>query len=656
MTLKQTNDFKLDVVEAAIEEKDHTIHKGNSTRELGQRLLKEYPHGRRTFQYNADVDIPQNPIFQRRSHFTIDDSVLREELFEYSRFLKKNTMEIIQDILEEGWDYVPIEEVNKMEGRIDKIEIDKINKMDIEEWSKNLEEKFILATSKALIVDSAFICRMEDEEEKKQKENFFVFTSNDVHRPFINALRQITEIYFYFKSPEAYYEKTGEKFAEVPIGFLTQNTSDEERIHRFRLVQSNKEEQIKQGINSWQQKENDRLKLSTIPSQIEVVKRDCVVITPEKKVGYVFGWPKYLDLCQTALDKLHLRMCEAIIMGKGGINRTVVFNTNRSSDVKAKLVRQTARGFKSLGTVYEIQGGANQPLDQYYKVDGTIIPDLKSDIYNKHLNEDAEAVKQDIEGSPETGALGGQAPQTMEHKSAKNKKRFYRYLEDVIKSINDVFFGVDPESYRVKFRSSAEEEAIEGQEEGEDIPNNMEVDFPEQVAHSIEVSDEIINHAMGIFQNSLDLSNFTIYEGNMFQAGEYSYPESKYKDKTEYYSPEDIKKITERPVKMGYVDPSPHILSENSVGVSGGAGYYEILGFDNISHKDITRFYIHNDYAKQYGKTIKVSPKFARKITDHGKEIFIKNVALIPPGFQSRAEYSGLSTEAHKKEKKQNLV
>ena len=144
--------------------------------------------------------------------------------------------------------------------------------------------------------------------------------------------------------------------------------------------------------------------------------------------------------------------------------------------------------------------------------------------------------------------------------------------------------------------------------------------------------------------------NFLVFEGSMLPAGRYHYPERKgQKDEYVEYTPEDIKELTERDVRKGYIELD-HSHKPDQVDITGGIGYYEILGYDEQNHADKSRFYINQKYADLLPSSdaLKISPYFLRQRGPDGRmRIHVKNVAIVTKG-KPRSETAGKDTTARR--------
>lgn len=551
--------------------------------------------------YNPDVDPPQSPYLKQPNH-DIGNHETREILLKHSNFLREHTYDILEEKMRLGWKLIKSDSEEKdVYEDVDSIgrEID---------WSNDLKRAFIDATAKALVIDTTYIVKFSDD-------TFKVFTHNDEYRIFANNNRKITEAYFSFPGFDNFYhEDTGNAFANTYVGVLTQYTDDKIRENRYKMLIDDPDE----------------------------IYRDAIVIQPIPSVRNPHGEVYLYRECQTASEKIHLRFYELLYIHKGGVNITTVIPTGQTQDIKDNAVIQARRGMLSRGTVMEIQSG--HPINDVMMLVQTPIPDLKFDTVNSHLSEDAKLTKQKIEGSAESGALGGQSPIINKIQDEETKESLLLIMEKVIKDVNQVFFNLNPKSYRVEFNKPK----IETMEENEMNDSIKEKDNMNEFANQYFDSEEyeFMSPDVEIYAHSIN-DEFVTYEGNMLQAGTYFYPE---KNKSEVFTKEDIKRLCERDVKTGYLEFN-HSFKENVVGINEGIGYFEIIGYDDLQGKDITRFHIKKKIAEEHElkDKIKVSPYFFNRNRRYGgKDIFIKNCAVVTEG-KPRADLTpGLDTSAIK--------
>ncbi|WP_248785806.1 hypothetical protein, partial [Escherichia coli] len=80
------------------------------------------------------------------------------------------------------------------------------------------------------------------------------------------------------------------------------------------------------------------------------------------------------------------------------------------------------------------------------------------------------------------------------------------------------------------------------------------------------------------------------YRGNMLKAGVYDYPE---KGTTAHYTKDDINRLTERPLKTGYITKE-HLLSQPEIALGNEMGWFEIVGYDADQGADVTDFYVYS--------------------------------------------------------------
>ena len=159
--------------------------------------------------------------------------------------------------------------------------------------------------------------------------------------------------------------------------------------------------------------------------------------------------------------------------------------------------------------------------------------------------------------------------------------------------------------------------------------------MPDMIAHSVSINDD-----------------YVVYEGNLFAAGSYYYPEL---HKYDVFTPAEIKKFTENPINKAPIEIS-HSRNIKQAGLNNNIGYMEVMGYDGRRRKDITRIHIKKETDTQLrsegiivNDTVKLSPYFYSEPdpVTFEKKIFNLNAAIIDPRKEiPRGELTGLKTEA----------
>ncbi|MHA1277099.1 MAG: hypothetical protein ACTSQ8_07930 [Candidatus Helarchaeota archaeon] len=562
-------------------------------------------------KYNPDVP-PYQPWVLKRQNTDPATPEFREQLLKASSLLKKHTKDRLWEIVSNGWVYD------------DGTEPD---------WDSDLEDAFIDAVSKALTVNSAFITRWRNGSYK-------VFTTNDVLSPvYLNKDREIAEIYFKYPIlSNAVSQENENAFKNVVVGFLTQYSDEIKRKARIKRKSSN-----------------------------DLMYRDCVLIQPYPSIHDVFGEPYLRIECETATQKQYLRMYEFAYIHKGGIDKTIAFpEGSDKTKVKDTVMTHISRGILDGGLGLSYKGG-KKGVGDLFLVSKEPIPSLGFEQVNSMISEDSELTKQKIEGSAETGALGGKAPEVNKEEDERQIDAILYICERAIRDIEYIFFEKEPyveeklengrikrtPAYRVIF-NRPEEYAIE--ENRETMPNQPESKQGEKPP--IKPEAHYINNNWGNVVEAVAHSTsaeFITYEGNMFQAGPYFYPN---KGKYEVYTADDIEALTRRPVNRGYLELH-HSFDVKNVNLNEGIGYWEIVGFDKKNGKDITQFHVYKDVDKKLRDEgvivrdlLKVSPYFNHSFNPekNRKNIAVLNVAVVDPKIERPlAELTGLKTEARRK-------
>jgi len=295
-----------------------------------------------------------------------------------------------------------------------------------------------------------------------------------------------------------------------------------------------------------------------------------------------------------------------------------------------------------------------------FSVVETAIPNLPLEIVGRHINEDAVVSRQAIEGAAESGSMGGEAPRVNQEEDIKIRQEHYNMFEKVIKDVNFVYYNLDPHSYEIEFNKPPELERLEYEltqyDGGPNHDKDKKPEEPKEEEFRVENEAHLVNSKDFGISHSISKKYIT-FEGNMFQSGLYKYPENKGTDKEwYYYSPEDIKSLTEREVKEGYIEYD-HSFDADYVALNEGVGYYQIIGYDDLTTKDKTLFHIKKKEWENMGRPnkIKTSPYFSRiKESEGHNKLYVKNVAIVPPDKTPRSELTNLETGATLINKEEN--
>lgn len=579
--------------------------------------------------YNPDV-VPYQHWLLRTGNTDPSKSDFREKLFHGSQLLRKHTIDLLWKIVTEGWEYDP-------------------PMPEITEWDADLEDAFIEATAKAMIVNTAAITRWADG-------SYRIFTTNDVVSPvYWNKAKKIAELYFQFPTfAGAVSQDEGSTFEAIPIGFLTQHSEESSRDDR----------------------------LGRVGDQSGVIWRDCVLIQPEESIHDIFGKSKLQIECDTATQKTYLRSYEFAYLHKGGLKTTIAFNARLDKTMKDAVVYDSKRGIWSRGLVLEMNANS-KPVEESVMSQNDVIPELGFDRINTMISEDTQLTKQKIEGAAPTGALGGQAPVVDKQMDDEIKDSLYFMCEKIIKDINFVFKGVEgykkkeleggrivkEQTYRVRFFKE-EEEIKTDEEEAKDKEMNqadreldldlkkkeLQTPINQKPAAAQANSWQLENEAWGqdILAHSICITDkFVTYKGNLFEKGEYDYPKQ---NRSEVFTSTDINNFTKNPTNSNRPLEVSHSFMPITAALNNDLGYLEIKGFNKREGKDVTLFHINKKKDTELREkgiiidnTIKVSPYFHRKTDPLTglKSIHLRNAAILDPKKEKpRAEATGLKTEA----------
>jgi len=593
--------------------------------------------------YNPEITPYQHWLLSKHHSPTTQMSSVREDLFHSSQLLKKHARDMIWRIVASGWSY-------EREGQ-------KVFK-DLK-WSPDLQDAYIDALAKAMVIDTTFLLRWAGGD-------FSVFTRNNITgNVYVSReARRIKEVYFnYPRLDNAVYDDTNAMNDQI-IGVLTQYSDQPDKKARMGGKES--------------------------------IYRDCVMFQPYPDVNTVYGRP-YLEVeNDTGLQKIYLRSYEFAFIHKGGVNQVIAIpNQGSKRDFKDQVVRNVSCGILSRGLVMDVQLGSKS-INELILTKDTAIPELGFDRINSMISEDAQLSKQRIEGTAETGALGGEAPVVNQQQDLIQLDSLLIIMDKSIRDVNEVFFGIkaykeekmsiDGETnvmkmpaYDIVFMQPIEMVEEAGSEDGVDQggrpPASDKItpsargpqrrpaaEIARPTNPSMGISSSPRNSGTGVAHASLvshavelNGQQYAVYEGNLFDAIPYYYPES---NTFEDYTTEDIEAFASNPVNRAPI-AFMHGDSVEDVGMGKNLGFLEVMGYDAGHKRDRTRFYIPEaDDARLRADgvivddTIKVSPLFHRRVDERGqKHIYLKNGAIIDPRkARPRAELTGGSTQATKVE------
>lgn len=574
-------------------------------------IQQETERARGVRQYNPDVQ-PYQPWLLRWTNTDPFTSWYRERLLKGSQLLRKHTYDMLWKIVAKSWKY---DDGTKPE------------------WGPDLEDAFIEATAKGMVVNTAGLTRWTDG-------TYRIFTTNDVIQPvYWNKGLKISEIYFNFPVFAGAVSEDGQAFNPMPVGFLTQHAADESRPSR---VQG-------QGLGTQTEK--------------GTIYRDCVLIQPMPSIHDIFGESWLQIECDTATQKTYLRGYEFAFLHKGGINKTIAINANVDDTMKDAVMKDAKRGLWSRGLALFMKANSKPVNDQVLSASEPI-PNLNFEQLSSMISEDAQLTKQKIQGAAETGALGGQAPAINKETDDELEDSLLFLVEKIIRDIEWVFFNKEPykdeldsngrmrkvPAYRVIF-PDPQEEAMEEKREQQLFDNELAIaqKTAGQPAQANAVAGE------QVYAHSVSISDsYVTYKGNLFQAGAYHYPEL---GRYEIYTPQDIEHFTQNPINKAPLELS-HSMNPVRAGLHNNLGYLETIGYDAEAKKDITLFHIKTAADKDLrsqgiiqNDQIKVSPYFHKRFNNqtNTKEIYNLNAAIIDPNKQRpRAELTGLDSSAKK--------
>jgi len=555
--------------------------------------------------YNMDIDVPQNPIL-RFNKTDIESRQNREDIIDFSHYIEKNSKDIIEEIVQLGWVLEGVEDID---------------------WSPEIQRAFIDMVIKGLVVDTSIMVPNGDG-------SILIYTSNDVYNSSnggfkIDKFRNITEVYL-----------------RIPYWNVSNLPAIAKKQEKWFQTQYMK-------------------------------KPNCIIFQPLKNIHSPFGKSYLLKQIQSALEKMYLRDNELIYLHLGGVDRTAIIPKGTDDDNKEIIKRNMNRGIRSKGQVLKVSGRSNMKVDEIAKFETKDMPSLDFDTINSHISSDSPLSKQKIEGEAASGSLGGENTKGNERQDSTITKLYQKILSDLIRDINEVIFGlekfdIEDKNNGIKVRypkydivfnepvsnqdvvgdnsdsindqdGNGDNEITEDNTEGNDLQNELNNDNDIEFGNAIFVKDFV--NSDDAFSNAMT-DKFIKYEGNMFDAGLYGYPE---KGVNKLITPEMINNLASKDIagRTGYIeiDHQNNVYETNN---EEGIGYCIIEGYEN--GKDKTSFYIRNDiYLNNqhiFKNSIKLSPFFLLKKNLKGdEEIVFLNCAVMDRQ-KPRSEEYGMQTTA----------
>lgn len=576
--------------------------------------------------YNPDISPYQDTLLKKNSELDLTNPAIREDLYRKSDLIRKHTRDQGWKIIAQGWDYLAPEKCEACKSGLSATDPSACtceHVMEDLEWPKQLQDTVIEAAGRAKAIDTAFVTRWNNG-------IYEWWTHNDVYNRVIvdPKYRKIEEVYFKYRKMERALSSNNQTLYNKIVGFLTQYSEDDVRPSRYYNYDDS-----------------------------NMIYKDCVVIQPRPTVRNVFGEPMLEIELETAAQKKYLRSYEFAYLHTGGSKKTTVVPNGVTSDVKDTVVKDTRRGIFSRGVVLEVKAPSDQKTADMVLVATQEYPVLPFDRINSMVDQDAQLTKQTVEGSAETGALGGKSPEINFKMDEISRDADFLMFEEIIRDINEVFFDVPGYDiietklasgrtitvrkplYRIAFRKPSfitQPNSEEPDAEKEDLPEEDKLEEGEVMeAHAVSSSD-----------------GFVAFEGNLFQSGVYEYG-NRNKERYVYYTKDEIKALTEEPVKRHYLEVNHSTTADSAF--PRNIGYVEIMGYDDKNGKDISRFFIRKNLEpllRNRGiikdSSIRVSPRFVRRYVPSlgRKQLFLKNAAVLDPTMIPRANLTGLDTSA----------
>jgi hypothetical protein len=407
--------------------------------------------------YNPDLDPWQSPVLQL-SNTSIKSRRVREEVFRYSEFIQKQTTRIIYDIVMRGWRITRKTGKTTTDEEGEEIEeIEPVKPDEFPTFPNDLLLAIIESVSKAVFIDTAYIALFG--------QDYRVFTSNDVFRPYGDAKRIPTEVYFWYPQDEAMlyegsdkeYRSNERHYPNEKVGFLLQDCPD---VKRKRRTFSSTINLSTQGERSIEFKYEGR---ST--KQNDDIFRECVQVTPLKSVKSVYGESLLMRQGHMALGLIYVEFLSVLRMFKGGKDRFLIYPTDAAKTYKDIMKREVRRGMLTRGTAVGYSGG--KP-NEVFMIEESVIPELKDEEVRKILTSSSLVSRQLTEGTPESGALGGSAPEASERIDEHTKSQYYLTLEEAIRNCYWVFYGIpryehETDEYTKNKKTGKTEEIKKGQ-------------------------------------------------------------------------------------------------------------------------------------------------------------------------------------------------
>lgn len=404
---------------------------------------------------------------------------------------------------------------------------------------------------------------------------------------------------------------------------------------------------------------------------------NCIQFQPNPDNDDLFGRSSLLKLWMTMIYRARNHYSAAVYNTKGGVNsRVLMAPDNMGENSKAAFEREALKGVESelIEVMYphtmvtngidtknviqwqEIHG--NNP--KYVEVDGMFATD--------------SFLPPSFTQGPESGALGGSAPQEDAKRTNRFLQSYMGTVQGVIKDINTVFFDVSVEDYMAipYFR---EEDIQTGMlddpldPKAKDAPTDKKAkeeqepqESQSQNSKSTNTRTSIVKFTRQEVRNHSNGISTIRYKGNMIQSGVYEYRRYNWvTDKEEVYheaiDAADIRESIEDPfaVKELYLDLEH--MQFTDVFRTSAIGKLTILGVTEVNGvtMDQSELIFKDEWDPKH-EEIFLSPIFACNVTDkgrkyHGKKIMSQTgISWINCSLTSypRSSLTGLETKATK--------
>lgn len=294
-----------------------------------------------------------------------------------------------------------------------------------------------------------------------------------------------------------------------------------------------------------------------------------ILCTPFPSYESPYGNSYIEPYWQTGIYKEFLRLLQMMFYWKGGVisNHERIPATMSETEIE-NMKREYRKGLLSELQITKVSSNVSPELtDKMFSHESVYASGMDFNVGNSILSEDSLFPKQFIEGEAESGALGGES-------SNINKQEiddtmfyfFYSAIEELVKNVNKVFFGLNDEDYTIV---PYELEDANLDKNGDGLINSEDLNMSEESENTNMVSIKKEKKINSLMSHNTELK----------------------------LNSSDIKSVY-----SGYILKPTKFLQDN--------GTYEMLDYDEIKsyiddEKSVREFYLTNEHPKNEPMNVK---------------------------------------------------